>query len=185
MTEHITHEMLQLLADGALYGDAARSVQNHLGECADCSATFATMVKFDRFVRAMPLPVLRREFPQDLLSRLGIRPPTPFLFRIVEHAASVVAVFLVVLMGVTIGALLSLSNGGEGANQELPGQKVLSPAVKWMETAYGEFGDWLSRIVPLVFGSQTAKIVVMLLLMVPLVALVDWLVGRKGAEGEL
>jgi anti-sigma factor RsiW len=185
MTEHITHEMLQLLADGELSVDAAQSVQNHLRECASCSATFGAMVKFDRFARAMPVPVLRREFAQDLLSRLGIRPPTPFLSRMVEHAASVIAVFLVVFMGATIGALVSLSNEGEGVNQEFPGQKVVSVAVIWMERAYSEFGDWLSRIVPLVFGSQTAKIAVMLLLMVPLVALVDWLVGRKGTEGEI
>jgi|WetSurMetagenome_2_1015567.scaffolds.fasta_scaffold196270_2 hypothetical protein len=185
MTEHVTHEVLQLLADGELTGETAQWVQDHIQACASCSATFRMMVKFDRFARAMPVPVVRREFTQDLLSRLGIRQPPSLLFRIVEHAASVVAVFLVVMMGATIWALMSLSNGGDGVNQEFPGQKVFGATGKWLEAAYGGFGDWLSRIVPNVFGGQAAKIAVMLLLMVPLVALVDWLVGRRSTEGEL
>ena len=185
MTEHFTHEMLQLLADGELTGDAAQSVRRHVRECASCSAAVRTMVKFDRFARTIPVPVLRREFTQDLCSRLGIQPHTPLLFRILEHAASVVAVILVVMMGATVWALIALAGGGYGVNQEFPGQRVVNVAGKWLESGYVEISDWLSRIIPNVFGGQAAKIAVMLLLMVPLVALVDWLVRRKGTAGEL
>ncbi len=185
MTEHVTHEMLQLLADGELTGDTALSVQQHIRECASCSATFGTLVKFDRFARTIPVPVPRREFTQDLFSRLGIQPHTPLLFRIFEHVASVIAVLLVVMMGATVWALIALAGGDFGVHQEFPGQKVVNVAGKWLESGYVEFGDWLSRIIPNVFGGQAAKIAVMLLLMVPLVAVVDWLVGRKGTAGEL
>jgi anti-sigma factor RsiW len=185
MTEHVTHEVLQLLADGELAGDAAQSVQRHVRECASCSATFGTMAKFDRFVRTMPVPALRREFTRDLISRLGIPPHTPLLFRIFEHAASVVAVILVVMMGATVWALVALADGESGVNQDFPGQRVVNVAGRWLERGYVDFGDWLSRIIPNVFASQAAKVAVMLLLMVPLVAFVDWLIGRKGTAGEL
>ncbi len=184
MTEHVTHELLQLLADRELTGDAAQSVVRHIRECASCSATFGTMVQFDRFARTMPVPVLRREFTRDLISRLGIQPHTPMLFRIFEHAASVVAVLLVVMMGATVWALIALSGGEYGVKQEFPGQRVVNVAGKWLESGYLQFGDWLSRIVPEVFGGQAARIAVMLLLMVPLVALADWLAGRKGTSGS-
>jgi len=185
MTEHVTHETLQLFADGELTEASAQSVRHHLQECASCSAALGTMVKFDRFARSMPVPVLRREFTRDLLTRLGIQPRTPLLFRLLEHAASVVAVLLVVWMGATVWALIALAGGDHGVNQEFPGQGVVNAAGKWLERGYVEFGDWLSRIVPNVFGGQAAKIAVMLLLVIPLVALVDWLVGRNGTAGEL
>ncbi len=185
MTEHPTHETLQLLADGELDGNAAFPVRRHLDLCTSCAATYACLVSFDRLMRTAPVLAPGPEFTQRVLSRLGIQPPVPWLFRILEHAASIVGVLLVVGMAAVVWILLARTGEVGNMQQELPGQVLLDGAGRWLEHGYAVSSGWLTRIIHMAFGSQAGKITVMVLLMVPLVGFVDWMVRRKGATGRM
>jgi anti-sigma factor RsiW len=185
MTEHPSHETLQLLADGELDGNSALSVRRHLDLCATCAATFASLVSFDRLMRTAPNVSPGREFTQRVLSRLGIQPKVPWHFRMLEHAASIVGVLLVAGMAAAVWIVLAQTGEVGKMQQELPGQILLDDAGRWMENAYAVCSGWLTRIVRTALGSQAGKITVMIVLMVPLVVFVDWRVRRKGAAGRM
>jgi predicted anti-sigma-YlaC factor YlaD len=179
MKVHVTREMLQLLADGQLQGDDAQSVKRHLAECTACASAFGAMTRFDRFMRAIPVPAVRNDFTEDLLSRLGIPRRSSLMFRLLGHAASLVAILLVVLMGGSIWALLTFANGGEGVTQEIPGQRLVDDGGKWLTGVYVEFGNWLSRVTGTLPWGQGAKIVVILLFMVTLISVGERRADRK------
>ena len=135
-------------------------------------------------MRAIPTPRLRREFTENVLTSLGIPRQPSLLYRSFEHIASIVAVLFVLGMGGTVWALLALASGEQEASRNHSFQGVGDAAWQWCETHLVGFGNWLLDISPRVPGGGT-KIVVMILLMVTAIAILDWLIRRKGPAGEV
>jgi hypothetical protein len=179
MTGHISREMLQLLADGQLDKDASASAQRHLTECQECSSSLEEMKSFDRFLRAMPSPVLGRHFTENLLTRLGIERRPSVMFRLLGHAASFVSILLVLLMGGSIWALLAFAGWGKGIDEDLPGQRAVDGAGKWLGDVFVGLGSWMSQVSGFFPGSQAGRIVVILLIIVTLVFVSELLFSRR------
>jgi len=179
MTDHVSHETLALLADGELAGDAARAVRRHLRECEQCSRELAGNVEFNRHMRALPSPRLRREFTQVVLSNLGIPRRPSFLDRCFEHFASIVAAFLVLVMGGSVGLMLTIADNAQGGTPGLTRVTAADKAWRWFEMRFGELEDLLADQLSRAPGGMAAKIAVMILLMVTAVSVVDWIIRQK------
>lgn len=180
MSTHVSHEVLQLLADGELTGDAAKAARLHVNKCGSCARFLEAQKQFNRRLRSIPGPRLPQEFTDTVLSGLGIPPRVPFLYRAFEHVASIVAVFVVVAMGGTIWALLSLAAGESDGGQPPPAHRVIDAVEKWFANFTAPVGNWLQSLSLHMPGGLASKVVVMLLLMVTVVAVIDWLIQRKG-----
>jgi anti-sigma factor RsiW len=185
MSEHVSRETLQLLADGQLDREAVKSVRRHLEKCAGCAASYGSMTKFNDFMRRMPSPVLEREFADKVLLSLGIPPRPSLTFRFLAHAASIVGFFMVVLMGGTIWALLTFAHDGEVTGQKLPGAREVETVGNWVTSAYASAGVWISRALSTMQISQGARVLFVLLLMATLVAAGERLAGRKRTTSGL
>jgi anti-sigma factor RsiW len=185
MSEHVSPEMLQLLADGHLEGEAAESVRRHLQECAGCAASYGAITKFDRFMRRIPSPVLEKEFADRVLLTLGIPPRPSLTFRFLTHAASIVGFSMVVLMGGAIWAILTFAHEGEVTGEKIPGAQELETVVNWVNAAFATSGAWLSRVLSVMQMSQGAKVLFILLCMAVLVAAGERIAGRKRTTSGL
>ena len=184
MTDHILRETLQLVADGELAEEAARSVRLHLKTCESCRKVYQSLAQFDRLMRFVPVRSLPRDFTAGVLSRLGIQPRTPFLFRVLEHFASLVAVILVAAMGGSVWALLSLQLGHDAGSQSMSQFQPLEVVGVWMETSWDEFAGWMQHALLLLPQGQASKIFLMIILTAFVVAVIDWIVQRRGAAGR-
>jgi predicted anti-sigma-YlaC factor YlaD len=184
MTDHVLRETLQLMADGELAEEAARPVKLHLKTCESCRKVYQSLAQFDRLMRAVPVRALPRDFAAGVLSRLGIQQRPPFLFLVLEHFASLVAVCLVAAMSGTVWALLALPRGQDPGSQTMSHFQVLEGVGKWMETSWGEFAGWMQHALPRLPQAQAAKIFMMIILMAFVVAVIDRVVQRRGAAGR-
>jgi len=183
MNDHLTPEMLQQLADGELPEEQTVAAHVHLSACPSCASTARKMQRFDRALRRLPLHRTRSRFTQDVLAQLQIVPRAPLAFRILEHAGSVFGVVLVlsILLLVYVSAT-SPGRGSEGVQEGTSG-RVLQTMDSALDQGMAVFSGWLMHAAPQVFGHGAIGISLMLLLLVPAIALVDWLWGRKRVMG--
>jgi hypothetical protein len=185
MSEHLSREVLQLLADRQLEGEAEKSARRHIEKCAGCASSFSAITKFDNLLRRMPSPVLEKDFADKVLLSLGISPRPSLTFRFLTHAASIIGFFMVVLMGGTIWALLTFARDGEVKGQKMPGAQELETVGTWVNAAYNTSGAWLSRVFSAIQLSQGARVLFILLLMATLVAAGERLASRKRTTSGL
>jgi anti-sigma factor RsiW len=183
MNDHLNPEMLQLLADGELPEDQAVGARVHVSACPSCASAVQKMQRFDRALRRLPLHRTRPRFTQEVLSQLHIVPRAPLAFRILEHAGSVFGVVLVlsILLVVYLSAT-SAGRGGGGMREGVSG-RVLQTMDTALDQGLAVFSGWLTHAAPQVFSHGAIGISLMLLLMVPAIALVDWIWGRKRMIG--
>jgi anti-sigma factor RsiW len=180
MNTHVSHDMLQLLADGELTGDAGTEARAHLKECAACARYFQVQRRFNRRMRNLPGPRLPQEFTESVMASLGIPPRVPLIFRLFEHIASVVAVFVVIAMGGTIWALVAIADGNAVENHPLPAHGVVDAVEGWFRDLTAPAVNWLQQVSLQLPGGLSSTIVVTVLLMATLVAVIDWLIQRNG-----
>jgi len=180
MTDHVSRDILQLMADGELPQEVAQTARHHLDSCDSCRRNYQSLVHFDRLVRTMSVDSLPEDFTDRVLSRLGIQPRTPFLFRVLEHFSSLVVAVLVAAMGGTLWAVLALPASDGSGNQVLSRFQPLDAAGKWMETLWGEFTRWMQHALLLLPQTQAAKIFMMIILTAGVVGVIDRVVQRRG-----
>lgn len=183
MNDHLTPELLQLLTDGEIPEDQAVAVRAHVNSCPLCSSAAQRIQLFDKALRRVPLNRTRSRFTQDILAQLHIVPRASMAFRILEHAGSIFGVVLVLSVLLVVFVLTrSTGHGGEGVQEGIGGA-----AMQTMDSALNQgvavFSRWLTHAVPQVFSHGAIGISLMLLLMVPAIALVDRLYGRKRMIG--
>lgn len=94
-TQHLSDEILQEYIDGALSDDGRRIAEQHLAECARCRLLFNALRRIDRSLRTMPGEHAGENVSRSVLLSLGIKPPTPLLYRIVENFAYLFGFLLV------------------------------------------------------------------------------------------
>jgi anti-sigma factor RsiW len=183
MNDHLTPDVLRLLEDGELPEEQAVAARVHMSACPQCSSAAQEIQRFDRALRRLPLQRSRPGFTQDVLAQLQIVPRAPLAFRILEHAGSVFGVVLVlsILLVVYVSAT-SPARGSEGVQQEAAG-RVMQTVMSALDQGLAGFSGWLTHAAPQVFGHGAIGISLMLLLMVPAIALVDRLWGRKRMIG--
>jgi predicted anti-sigma-YlaC factor YlaD len=184
MTDHVSREILQLMADSELPDEAVRTARHHLDHCESCRRKYQSLAHFDRLLRAMSVDSLPGDFANRVLVRLGIQPRAPSLFKVFGHFASLVTVVLVAALGGTVWAVLALPASDGSENQVLGRVQPLDAAGKWMETSWGEFTQWMQRALLLLPQTQAAKIFLMIILTAFVVAVVDRVVQRRGAAGR-
>ena len=184
MTDHVLRETLQLMADGELAEEAARSARLHLETCESCRKVYQGLAQFDRLLRTVPVRSLSRDFTAGVLLRLGIQPRPPFLFRVLEHFAALVAFILVAAMGGSVWILLTLPRGQDSGSRSMSHFQPLEVAGKWMETSWGEFAGWMHQALLSLPQAQAAKIFLMIILTAFVVAVIDRVVQRRGAAGR-
>lgn len=184
MTDHVLRETLQLMADGELAEEAARSARLHLETCESCRKVYQDLAQFDHVMRTVPVRSLPRNFTAGVLLRLGIQPRPPFLFRVLEHFASLVAFILVAAMGGSVWILLTLPRGQDPGSRSMSHFQPLEVAGKWMETSWGEFAGWMQGVLLSLPQAQAAKIFLMIILTAFVVAVIDRVVQRRGAAGR-
>jgi anti-sigma factor RsiW len=183
MNDHLTPDILQLLADRELPEEQAVAARVHLISCPQCASAAQKIQRFDRVVRRLPLRRSRTRFTQDVLAQLHIVPRAPLAFRILEHAGSVFGVVLV--LSILMVVYVSATNPGRGSEGMLEGVsgKVLQSMDSALDQALAAFSGWLADAAPQVFGHGAIEISLMLLIMVPAIALIDRLWGRKRMIG--
>jgi anti-sigma factor RsiW len=183
MNDHLSPEMLQLLADGELPEDQAVAARVHMTVCPSCASAAQKIQRFDRALRRLPFNRTQPRFTQDVLTQLRILPRAPLAFRILEHAGSAFGVVLVlsVLLVVYVSAT-SPGRGGELVPEGVAGT-VLQTVKSALDQGLAGFTGWLAHALPQVFGHGAIGISLMLLLMVPAIALIDRLWGRKRVIG--
>jgi len=183
MNDHLPPDVLQLLTDGELPEDQAVAARAHMTACPSCASAAQKIQRFDRALRRLPLRRSRSRFTQDVLTQLHIVPRAPLAFRILEHAGSVFGVVLVlsILLVVYVSAT-SPGRGGEWIQEGAVG-RVTQTVTSALDQSLTGFSGWLSHAAPQVFGHGAIKISLMLLLLVPAIALIDRLWGRKRMIG--
>ena len=183
MNDHLTPDLLQFLADGELPEDQATAARAHLTACPSCASAARRIQRFDRALHRLPLQRSRPRFTQDVLGQLHIVPRAPLAFRILEHAGSAFGVMLVLstLLVVYVSAT-SPGVGSEGVQQEVAG-RVMQSVKSALDQGLTRFSGWLTHAAPQVFGHGAISVSLMLLLMVPAIALIDRLWGRKRMIG--
>jgi hypothetical protein len=179
MSEHLPGETFELLLDGALGADAEPSARRHLEQCAKCASAYAGLQAFDRLLRQQQVFEPAHNLTDDVLKRIGARPRMSLGYFLLEHTASVLAAIVVAMMAAAVWALLAFSGTAAPEAGTFPGESEIAQAESWMEKTYAGLSDWLSRVMVNMFAGHAVKIAMMLLIMVTLVAFVDWLVGRK------
>jgi hypothetical protein len=184
MTDHVSRETLQLMADGELSEEAVRSVRLHVGSCDSCQKAYRSLVQFDRLMRNMPVRSLSQEFTNRVLARLGIQQRTPFLFRVLEHFASLVAVFFVAALGGTVWAVLALSSGQGSGGQSVDYLQPLEAAGTWLTASWSEFAQWMHNALLQLPEAQAVEIFLMIILTAFVVAVIDRVVQRRGMTGR-
>lgn len=183
MNDHLTPETLQLLADGEIPEDQAVAARAHLNSCPSCASAAQKVQRFDQMLRRVPLNRTRSRFTQDILGQLDIVPRAPLAFRILEHAGSVFGVVLVLSILLVVFVLTrSPGRGGEGVQEGIAGA-VMQKMDSALDQGLAGFAGWLTHAAPQVFGHGAIGISLMLLVMVPAIALVDRLWGRKRVIG--
>jgi hypothetical protein len=180
MNDHLTPDVLQMLADGELAEEQAAAARAHVNVCPSCALDAEKIQRFDRAMRMLPLQRSRRSFTRDVLAQLHVVPGTPLAFRILEHAGSIFGVVLVlsILLAVYVSTT-SRGHGGEGVTGAVFQKMNLA-----LDQGLAEFSGWLAHAAPQVFSQGAIGISLMLLLMVPAIALVDRLWGRKRMIGS-
>ncbi len=89
----------------------------------------------------------------------------------------VLSILLVVYVSAT-----SPARGSEGVQQDVAG-RVMQTVKSALDQGLAGFSGWLTHAAPQVFGHGAIGISLMLLLMVPAIALIDRLWGRKRMIG--
>ncbi len=178
MNGHLSEDQLQLLAAHGLGGDEEVVVRRHLASCASCASAFEAVADLHGALVGLRVMTPSPMLTENVLSRIGANRRASIGTLLLENLASVISVVVVTLMGGAIWSVMALSGPADAQGDAFPGEKILEVWWKWVESSYLGAAGWLAHAAP--GRGQGAQIALMLLAIIPVIALVDWFVGRKG-----
>ncbi len=183
-SEHLTDEILQQYADGALPRDKRRTAKRHLDACSRCQTILGSLERIDRTLRTMPREHAGEAFTRDVMLRLGIKPPTPLLFRVAESLAYLFGLVLVVGVTGTVYFLSGVINAKHIDHTRSVFGDVLGSAGGYWRDAGGAISLTIKTYLPFLFESATLRIGITTVLVLVVLALVDGYVRKHILSGR-
>jgi hypothetical protein len=178
MNGHLSEDQMQLLAAHELGGDEETVLRRHLAICGACTSAYAAVADLHGALGAMRVLTPSSMLTHNVLSRIGAPRRASVGTVLLENLASVFSVVVVTLMGGAIWSVLALSGTAERQAGAFPGEKILGAGWQWVESTYLGLSGWMSHATP--GRGQGVQIAMVLLVIIPVIALVDWFAGRKG-----
>jgi len=170
---HSSLEQLYALIDRELDPGEHALVAGHLQACARCRSRYESLVRFDSACKRIPLETVSSDFTRSVMTSLGIVPKNPLIFRLVEHAAYLFGMCIVLAFMTAAFVLTGIIKTEDVSASSGPAGKVLDTVGTGIGAASGVLGNWLAGFFPSGFNHGAISISAAVVAVVIALALVD------------
>lgn len=157
MTDRVTHytdEQFFRLIDGDIDPDERTETRDHLSTCSRCRERFESLAGFNRALRRMPLSRVSPFFTRTVLSAAGVKQLDSAPYRLLEYAAGLFGLLVVLAFSVTALVLWGVIRPTAGEEARSPSGVVMGIVGSAMSQTTGQFGKVLKEYFPFLFGAD-------------------------------
>jgi len=180
--KHRSVEQLHALIDRQLDPAERALVTEHLRGCAGCRSRYESLGRFDAAFRRMPLAALSPAFTRSVMVTLGLAPKVPLVFRLVERAAYVFGLLIVLAFIVTAFVLGGVITSADLAGSQGAARRYLDATGSALAAAAGVLGSWLKDYLPFLFNRGGIAVTAVALAVVIMLAALDRTIGKRFAQ---
>lgn len=177
--QHCTSEQLQMFLDKTLAMNEQVWVQEHVRTCTACGRSYASLARFQKELKNLPLEKVQEGFTRNVLASLGIAPKSPLIFRLLEKGAYlfglciVLGIMLVAFVATGVIPMQQITEGGNYVNTLL----ISSGSV--LDKSTSVFSNALKQYLPFAFGKGSMGVSLFTVLVVAGLAIADKLFGGR------
>jgi hypothetical protein len=179
---HSSLEQLYALVDRQLDPGEHAIVAGHLQVCVRCRSLYESLVRFDSDCKRLPLERVSPGFTRSVMASLGIVPKSPLIFRLLEHAAYLFGMVIVLAFMTAIFVLTGVIRTEDIAASSGPGGKVLDTMGTGLSKYSEVLSGWLTGFFPHGFDHGTLSISAAVIIVVLALALVDKRITGRFAQ---
>lgn len=177
--DHPTREELLQYLDVSLAPPERAWIEEHLSGCPSCARAAGEMERIGTAVRGLPLEKTSPGFTASVLHEIGLVTSGGRQSRVLEIAAAMAAMMLVA--GLLLAAFLAggVLKQNQGTDTHTAVERILNTGGDAIDRGMNEFGTAVARYLSFLFGKDALGISVTALAVLVLLAVVDWVAGRK------
>ena len=179
---HSSLEQLHALVDRELDPGEHAIVAGHLQGCARCRSLYESLVRFDSACKRIPLERVSPAFTRSVMASLGIVPKSPLMFRLLEHAAYLFGMVIVLAFMTTAFVLTGVIRTEDVAASSGAGGKVLDSMGTGLSKASGVLSGWFTEFFPFGANHGALSISAAVVVVVLALALVDRRITGRFAQ---
>jgi anti-sigma factor RsiW len=179
---HSSLEQLYALVDRELDPGEHAIVAGHLAVCARCRSRYESLVRFDSACKRIPLERASPGFTRSVMASLGIVPKSPLMFRLLEHAAYLFGMVIVLAFMTAIFVLTGVIRTEDVAASSDLGGKALDTMGTGLSKASGVLSGWLTEFFPFGGSHGALSISAAVVVVVLALALVDKRITGRFAQ---
>jgi hypothetical protein len=181
-SSHSSPEQLYALVDRKLDPAEHELVTVHLQACAQCRSLYESLLRFDSASRRIPLEKVSPGFTRSVMASLGIVPKSPLMFRLLEHAAYLFGMVIVLAFMTAIFVLTGVIKTEDVAASSDLGGRALDTMGTGLSKASGVLSGWLTEFFPFGTNHGALSISAAVVVVVLALALVDRRITGRFAQ---